>query len=113
MQVENLEDIYELSPLQQGLLFHSLYAPNSGVYIEQLSLTLSGEIDFTAFKWAWQQVMQRHPALRTGFYWEAIEKPHQVVYREVELPWEQLDCRGLSESEQKVMLSELLAADRE
>ncbi|HKE59595.1 MAG TPA: condensation domain-containing protein, partial [Pyrinomonadaceae bacterium] len=112
MRAENLVDIYELSPLQQGLLFHSLYAPESGVYIEQLTITLSGDIDLPAFKWAWEQAMGRHAVLRTAFYWEGIEKPHQVVYREVELPWEQHDWRSLSETQQAEQMKKYLSADR-
>jgi aryl carrier-like protein len=44
----NYEDVYPLSPLQQGLLFHSLYAPASGVYIEQMSWRMAGELDVPA-----------------------------------------------------------------
>ena len=36
MKSSNVEDIYELSPAQQGMLFHSLYDPDSGVFVEQL-----------------------------------------------------------------------------
>lgn len=66
--MENIADIYELSPMQQGMLFHTLYAPKSGVYFEQRNCILHGKLNVTAFKQAWQQVVARHPVLRTSFY---------------------------------------------
>jgi amino acid adenylation domain-containing protein len=112
MQLENLEDIYELSPLQQGLLFHTLYAPASGIYFEQFSWKLKGKLDAIAFRKAWQQVIDRHPILRTAFYWQELEKPYQVVYKQVELPWQQEDWRDLSPQERETKLNELLKRDR-
>jgi len=45
MSMENIEDIYPLSPMQQGMLFHSIYAPESGEYIEQMSCKIDGQLD--------------------------------------------------------------------
>src|SRR5690242_4410824 len=81
---ENLEDLYELSPMQQGMFFHSLYAPGSGVYFEQSLLTIEGELDHAAFQRAWQCVVARHSILRTAVLWQGLEKPVQVVYRQLE-----------------------------
>lgn len=75
-----IEDIYELSPMQQGILFHTLYEPQSGIYFEQLTLALHGHLNPSAFKRAWQQVVDRYPILRTSFYWEELDKPLQAVY---------------------------------
>jgi amino acid adenylation domain-containing protein len=111
--VENIADIYELSPMQQGLLFHTLFAPDSGVYFNQLGCTVRGNLNVAAFQKAWQQVVERHPILRTGFYWEELDKPLQVVHRQVEIPWQQHDWRSLSASEQQEQLAAFLQADRE
>jgi hypothetical protein len=94
--INNIEDIYKLSPMQQGMLFHTLYAPDSEVYREQTSCSLKGNLNVFAFQQAWGQVVQRHPILRTAFYWEELSEPLQVVQRQVELSWEQHDWRGLS-----------------
>lgn len=110
--VENLEDLYELSPVQQGLLFHTLYEPQSEVYFEQFSFTLQGNLDVSAFKRAWQQVVDRHPILRTCFYWEDLDKPYQVVHKQVKFPWEELDWQGLSLANQQERLEAFLQADR-
>ena len=88
-----IEDIYPLSPIQQGMLFHTLYDPDSGIYCEQFSCTLKGNLNISAFKQAWERVVDLYPVLRTSFYGE-IDTPLQVVHRQVELPWEQQDWRG-------------------
>jgi amino acid adenylation domain-containing protein/non-ribosomal peptide synthase protein (TIGR01720 family) len=112
MNPENIQDIYELSPMQQGLLFHTLAAPNSGVYFEQLSCTLNGNLNIPAFIQAWQQVVDRHPILRTAFYWEGLEQPFQVVYQQVSLPFVELDWWGISPQEQQSKLESILECDR-
>jgi len=113
MKQENIEDIYELSPMQQGMLFHQLAAPNSGVYFEQFCNTFQTKLNVSAFQKAWQQILSRHPILRTSFYWENLDKPYQVVYKQVDLPWEFLDWRKLSLQEQQSQLEALLKADRD
>ena len=107
-----VQDIYELSPMQQGMLFHTLYAPESGVYFEQRHCLLEGNLDVAAFKQAWQTVVERHPVLRTAFYWEAADKPLQVVYASAELPWVEADWQTLSEPEQVGKLAAFLQGDR-
>jgi amino acid adenylation domain-containing protein len=109
---KNIESIYPLSPMQQGMLFHTLYAPDSGVYFEHLSCTLHGNLNATAFKQAWQQVVERHPVLRTLFVWEHRKKPLQVVRKSVNLPWVQHDWQRLSLIEQQERLEAFLKADR-
>ena len=109
----NVEDFYPLSPMQQGMLFHTLYSPNSGVYFEQLTCTLRKLANAQAFKQAWQQVTDRHPILRTSFVWEGVKEPVQVVYRQVQLPWEECDWQGLAPAAQQQQLETFLKSDRE
>jgi amino acid adenylation domain-containing protein/non-ribosomal peptide synthase protein (TIGR01720 family) len=109
---KNIEAIYPLSPMQQGMLFHSLYAPQSGVYFVQLSCTIRGDFDTLAFERAWSRVIERHPALRTLFVWERQDKPLQVVRQQVKTPWTQHDWRALTDEEQQLQLATFLEADR-
>jgi amino acid adenylation domain-containing protein len=109
---DSIEDIYPLSPLQQGMLFHTLYDPESEVYFEQLSCTLRGALDKDALRRAWQSVIDRHTILRTAFFWERREKPLQVVRRKIVLPWQQQDWRGLETLEQQERFKAYLQADR-
>ncbi|QKG83776.1 amino acid adenylation domain-containing protein [Kroppenstedtia pulmonis] len=112
MKVKNLEDIYELTPIQHGFLFHFLYNPGSGVYIEHMSFTFKGDFDRVAFRRAWENVMQRHPILRTSFHAQEIEKPVQAVHRKVELPLDEWDWTTLSSDEQERRYRAFLQEDR-
>jgi amino acid adenylation domain-containing protein/non-ribosomal peptide synthase protein (TIGR01720 family)/FkbM family methyltransferase len=108
-----LEDIYPLSPLQQGMLFHTVYSPGLGMYMEQVSCTLCGNFNLTAFRQSWQRVIERHAILRTAFVWENLDEPLQTVSTNVELPIEQDDWRDLSFAEQHERWTEYLKADRQ
>ncbi|MBD2726435.1 amino acid adenylation domain-containing protein [Nostoc sp. FACHB-892] len=112
MKADSIQDIYELSPLQQGILFHSLYASESAVYFVQLCYSLKGSFNVVAFEQAWQEVVNRHTVLRTAFYWENIEKPLQVVHREVKISLIQRDWRDINPNEQSQKLQEFLESDR-
>ncbi|MCS6844354.1 MAG: condensation domain-containing protein, partial [Caldilineales bacterium] len=108
----NVADLYPLSPMQQGMLFHSLLAPETGVYVEQMTATLRGALDVAAFRQAWQRVMDRHPILRTAFVWQEVEEPLQFVQRQVPVPLEELDWRGRPAEEQAAAVEAFCAADR-
>lgn len=110
--MKNVEDIYPLSPMQQGMLFHALYDPADGMYMEQKVFTLRGNLDVPALSRAWASVMERHPALRTAFIWQGLEEPLQVVRQKVQLPLHQQDWRGLSPDEQDQKLEAYLHEDR-
>ncbi len=112
MDARTVEDIYPLSPMQQGMLFHSLYAGETGVYFEQTGWTLRGPLDRAAFARAWQQVVDRHSALRTSFVWEELDEPVQVVHRQAAVPFTFEDWRGLPPAEQTARLEAFMAADR-
>ncbi|MGB3292548.1 MAG: amino acid adenylation domain-containing protein [Phormidesmis sp.] len=107
-----IADLYPLSPAQQGLLFHTLYAPNSGVYCVQLSYSLRGNLNVSAFRRACEAVVQRHPILRTAFLWKGLEMPLQRVCQTIQLPWEQLDWRSLTTPEQSTQLEQFLQETR-
>ncbi|MFL5384951.1 MAG: amino acid adenylation domain-containing protein [Longimicrobiaceae bacterium] len=90
MERENVEDIYPLSPLQHGMLFHAVYS-GGAAYQEQFPLLLVGEVDVDALERAFRGVVARHGALRTGFAWEGVPQPLQLVLRRAEPAFERLD----------------------
>jgi amino acid adenylation domain-containing protein len=108
----NLEDIYELAPLQEGMLFHHLSAPQSGFYCEQMSFDLAGSLDDGAFARAWQEVIGRHPALRSSFQWEGLDRPLQVVHASAVVPIEQHDWTADGEISSE-RLERFAASERE
>lgn len=107
----DIEDIYPLGPMQEGMLFHSLAQPGSGVYVMQDRYALRGTIDVQAFSDAWQAVVNHHPILRTALLWESESRAHQLVHRQVHLPFEFHDWRALTESEQQARLETLLQTE--
>jgi amino acid adenylation domain-containing protein/non-ribosomal peptide synthase protein (TIGR01720 family) len=91
---DRLDDLYPLSPMQQGLLFHSLYAPDDRSYVNQLAVDIEG-LDPERFERAWREALRRHDILRSAFLWRGeAAAPLQAVHREVDLPLETLDWRG-------------------
>ena len=111
LNTQNIEDVYELSPLQQGMLFHTLRDPDAGVYFMQSGFLVEG-LDVAAFCQAWQKLVERHSVLRTSFHWEGLDKPVQVVHRQVAVPFEEHDWRGLSPDQQMQKPCAWLRADR-
>lgn len=106
-----IEDLYPLSPLQEGLLFHSLAAPGGGLYVTQVASRLD-ELDVAVFRRAWQQVIDRHPVFRTSFLWKEVRRPLQLVRRSVEVPLASLDWRSISYDDQRERLKGFLDQDR-
>ena len=109
--MNNVEDIYTLTPLQEGILFHILYAPGSGAYVVHIRSRVEGDLNVPAFRRAWQKIMSRHAMLRTAFLWEHVEKPLQVVHRQAPIHWEECDWRSLPEQEQDLRLKDYLQAE--
>jgi amino acid adenylation domain-containing protein len=109
---KNVEDLYPLSPLQQGMLFHALYSPESGAYSEQMPLLVEGGLDVDAHARAVQRTVDRHAALRTGLLWQKVPQPLQVVFREAQVPVQRLDWTGRPDEAWRADLAEFLAEDR-
>jgi thioesterase domain-containing protein/acyl carrier protein len=109
--VKNVEDMYRLSPMQEGLLFHCLLSERDGLYFEQYMTDFEGELDPATLRRAWAVVINRHPALRTAFAWKALREPLQVVSRTVTVPWTVVDWTNRSSVPPK-WLARLLRPDR-
>ncbi|MHC0065903.1 amino acid adenylation domain-containing protein [Nostoc sp. UIC 10890] len=112
-KTKDIEAIYPLSPMQQGMLFHTLYQPESRIYFEQFRFTIHGDLNKSAFEQAWQQVVQRHAALRTLFVWKNRKQPVQVVRKQVNLTWINRDLHLLSTEEQQKQIISFLNIDKE
>ncbi|GGS36128.1 non-ribosomal peptide synthetase [Actinokineospora fastidiosa] len=92
MTKPGLADVLPLSPLQEGLLFHSLYDQQGmDVYTVQLLFDIDGELDPDALRAAARGLLRRHPNLRAAFRYEKLSKPVQIIPHEVDPPWRYLD----------------------
>jgi amino acid adenylation domain-containing protein len=112
MNAQGIEDIYELSPLQQGMLFHALYEPESRLYFEQVVVPFEGRVNCEAFERAWTLVADADTVIRTSFHWEEIAKPVQVVHKKTLVPVEVRDLRAIAPKERTAAIEALLADDR-
>lgn len=107
-----MESVHPLSPPQRGMLLESAAAPGSGMYVEQLSFVLDGDLDLDLLGLAWRRLIDRHAMLRTAFVWRDQEEPLQLVLRHAELEMTVQDWRSLSPALQEARLDEYLESDR-
>jgi hypothetical protein len=83
--IANIQDIYALSPLQEGILFHHLLATQGDPYLLMVQMAFSDRSMLESYVAAIQEVINRHDILRTAFVWEGLRAPAQVVLRKVKL----------------------------
>ncbi|MGN7825082.1 amino acid adenylation domain-containing protein, partial [Chitinophaga sp. 22536] len=96
-----LTDLYRLSSLQEGMLFHSLYHEQGGAYIDQFMATVS-QVDISLFRQSWETLLRHHTVFRTAFYHDACSVPVQGVYKTAVLPFILLDHRKTEDQEQAI-----------
>ncbi|MER0448803.1 amino acid adenylation domain-containing protein [Streptomyces sp. Edi4] len=108
-----LEDVLPLTPLQEGMFFHSLYDDDAvDVYNTQMVLDLEGPLRTETLRTAVEVLIRRHPNLRAGFRQRQNGQAMQVIHRDVPLPWEEVDLSAGDVADTQARQEELLAADR-
>ncbi|MET0355630.1 MAG: condensation domain-containing protein, partial [Cellvibrio sp.] len=108
----NIEDIYPLSPLQQGMLFQTLLHENSGVYLMQDRYQMSGTINIDAFLDAWRTVIKMHPALRASFVWKTREQPLQAIHKQVKDSVEFIDISELTPEQREAFIQNIFKEEQ-
>nr|WP_269671021.1 non-ribosomal peptide synthetase [Paenibacillus sp. 481] len=93
--IGDLENVYALTPMQKGMLFHSLIDADSGAYFEQMTFDLQGSFNLELFKQSFRELIERHQIFRTNFYSDWQGQPLQIVYRSKEIEFIVEDLRGL------------------
>ncbi|WP_344596106.1 amino acid adenylation domain-containing protein [Actinomadura vinacea] len=106
-----VEDVYPLTGLQQGMVYHTRLATEPGMYWVQSGLLLEGDLDLAALRGAWELVFARHEVFRTTVVWDGVLEPLAVVSRSVPLPLEVLDLRDLNEADRQRAVDDHLAGD--
>lgn len=109
--LDNVEDVFPLTPMQQGMLFHTLAEPASNVFVNQARIHLTGPLDGDRFRSACRTLVSRHPALRTAFLWDGLDRPLQVVREEVSLEWVEHDWSELARDTFAAKLTDFLDQD--
>ena len=90
---------FALSPLQEGLLYHSLRDPEAGLDVTQLNVVLRGALDVRALRAAWQALTDRHDVLRMRVDWRGVTTPQCVIEPAIDLPFTVSDWSSLPEAE--------------
>ncbi len=109
----DVEDIYPLAPVQEGMVFHANYDTANGAYIQQVTAQIRGILDVVLFQKAWQYTTERHPALRTSFVFRDLPRPLQRVHRHINLPFVYHDWSHLNKDEIAEKWQELLVTERQ
>jgi hypothetical protein len=110
---KGVNDIYRLTPMQEGMLFHYLMDRKSSVYFEQRVLSIKGEIDKELFERSLNIVVGRHDMLRTAFVYERMKRPLQAVLKERRSGVLLEDISGYGEEEKLERLEKIKTEDRE
>lgn len=110
-KIDGIEDVYPLTPMQE--LFIGATDPGTDPGFEQWRYRLTGPLNVTALRQAWELVTARHAMLRTAFVSEGVSAPMQVVQSSVTLPWIEHDLRANSVDAQTLQLNAILEADRQ
>jgi amino acid adenylation domain-containing protein/non-ribosomal peptide synthase protein (TIGR01720 family) len=109
----NIEDVYPLTPMQEGMLLHTLLEPGTGLYYMQDRYRINSTLDPQRFAQAWQAVIARHEALRASFCWDIGETMLQVIHKPGSTPFDYLDWRNVPADQQEPQLQVLLKTERE
>ena len=110
--MKNVADIWPLAPLQELMLAHALVGQDAQLLVEQFRARIVGHLNAAVLREAWELVFERHAMLRAGPAWEGLKKPVQIVRRNVELPWNEIDLRGAAYDEREEQVDALLAGSR-
>jgi amino acid adenylation domain-containing protein/non-ribosomal peptide synthase protein (TIGR01720 family) len=111
-EASQIEDIYPLSLMQEGLLFESLYDADSTAYFVQISYRLKGALLIDNFKHSWYELTRCYAVLRTAFIHENVARPLQVVFKDRMPEIVVMDWRDLTATEQQARIEAYQGQDR-
>jgi fengycin family lipopeptide synthetase D len=106
-----VKNIYSLSPLQQGMLFHSIL--DSSSYSEQVVMGICGELDIDLLEKSFNKMIERHDIFRTNFIYEKIKKPQQVVLKKRTAKVRYEDLSAMDEGTRISYIEDFAVKDRE
>lgn len=107
----NVKNIYQLTPLQEGMLFHALLEADSSAYFQQLSCEIRGHLDLAQFAESWNELVRRHEVLRSVFIHEGTDRPLQIVLKERKVDLTVVDLHQ-NPRDPAVLIEEFKAAER-
>jgi len=112
LEMNTIREIFPMTEMQKGMLFHSVMEPNSGIYCEQFMFEIRGTLDHDKLSNAWQKVVDSNDILRISTQFRHVKEPVQIVHDGVASPVALLDLTGKSQTEQDEALEAFLENDR-
>lgn len=109
---ENIENIFALSPMQQGMLVHYARQPDTTAYIEQFDFVLTGAVDITRLQQAFQLVINKYASLRTVFSFRKTDEPRQIVLKERQATLETKSLLTVAADQQAAAIDAFKAEDK-
>ncbi|MEC2307910.1 non-ribosomal peptide synthase/polyketide synthase [Bacillus atrophaeus] len=106
------ENIYPLTPMQKGMLFHSLFDPSSGAYFQQTAFDLHGDLDIDSFSKSLDGLSQRHDIFRTNFYRGWKDQPLQIIFKTKKIGFQFIDLREMTEAQKEEMIQAYAKEDK-
>ncbi|WJE30799.1 amino acid adenylation domain-containing protein [Bacillus altitudinis] len=97
---DQVQDMYYLSPMQEGMLFHTLHHQEKGFYVEQMDMNVKGTLRHDLLEKSMNIIVERYDIFRTVFLHEKVKRPVQVVLKNRPFQLDIVDIQDLSESEQ-------------
>ncbi|WP_129706742.1 non-ribosomal peptide synthetase [Priestia megaterium] len=113
LEKKNIKDLYELSPLQKGILFHHLENPKSHSYFEQMTLTMKGKVDVQCLEDGLNALIEKYDILRTAFISHSFKNPMQIVLKERKTKIHYQDIAIIDEDSQKEYLEKFKTQDKQ
>ncbi len=109
--IKNVQAVYPLIPIQEGLLFHTIRDPKSRAYFIQTYWNCKG-YDAKIMLAAWETLLMNHELFRANYLWEGLNYPIQVIYKKIEMLLVEEDWSTFTPEEQEIKLHEYLIQDR-
>ncbi len=98
---KRIDDVYILTPLQEGLLLHSLLNPTSDKYLVQCVLQIESNLNLDRLQQSFRLILERYPILRTSFHTQGLKHPVQVIEPSPDVPWAQIETEDFDAAVQK------------
>ncbi|MGO1134465.1 surfactin non-ribosomal peptide synthetase SrfAC [Bacillus subtilis] len=109
---DQVQDMYYLSPMQEGMLFHAILNPGQSFYLEQITMKVKGSLNIKCLEESMNVIMDRYDVFRTVFIHEKVKRPVQVVLKKRQFQIEEIDLTHLTGSEQTAKINEYKEQDK-
>ncbi len=109
----DIKDVYTLTPMQQGMLYHFLVDEKSRAYFQQTTFEINGNLDIKVFEESFNKVIERHDALKTAILYEKLQKPLQIVLKERKAKIHYEEITYLKEEEKEKYIKNFQEKDKE